>query len=65
MDTTQQKPGFNGKQFIIWMSALVLGGVLGTLGRYRISIGGDAVIIIIKHTDIIIYIIKIILDKFK
>ena len=32
MDTTQQKPGFNGKQFIIWMSALVLGGVLGTLG---------------------------------
>lgn len=32
MDTTNKKPGFNGKQFVIWMSALVLGGVLGTLG---------------------------------
>ncbi len=27
------KTGFNGRQFALWIAALVLGGVLGTLGR--------------------------------
>lgn len=26
------KTGFNGRQFALWIAALVLGGVLGTLG---------------------------------
>ena len=29
MDNKQQKNGFNGKQFAIWMAALVLGSILG------------------------------------
>lgn len=32
MEQTEKKQGFNGKQFIIWMSALVLGAILGALG---------------------------------
>ena len=32
MKNTNPKPGFNGKQFAIWMAALVIGGVLGSLG---------------------------------
>ena len=32
MKNTTPKPGFNGKQFAIWMAALVIGGVLGSLG---------------------------------
>ena len=31
-ETAKKTSGFNGKQFAIWMAALVLGGVLGTLG---------------------------------
>ena len=32
--TEKEKPqnGFNGKQFVIWMAALILGGILGCLG---------------------------------
>ena len=30
--TAEVKNGFNGKQFAVWMGALILGGVLGTLG---------------------------------
>lgn len=26
------KPGFNGRQLALWIAALVLGGILGTLG---------------------------------
>ena len=32
MEETKKKAGFNGKQFAIWMAALVLGSILGTLG---------------------------------
>ena len=32
MEETKKKAGFNGKQFAIWMAALVLGTILGTLG---------------------------------
>lgn len=32
MEKTTRKPGFNGKQFAVWMAALVIGGVLGSLG---------------------------------
>jgi Na+/H+-dicarboxylate symporter len=32
MNATKKTVGFNGKQFIIWMAALVLGSVLGVLG---------------------------------
>lgn len=30
--TMEMKNGFNGKQFAVWMAALVLGGAFGTLG---------------------------------
>lgn len=32
MEEAKKKAGFNGKQFAIWMAALVLGSILGTLG---------------------------------
>ena len=32
MDATNKKFGFNGKQFIIWLTALILGCILGLLG---------------------------------
>ena len=32
MDCSVKKSGFNGKQFAVWMIALILGGILGTLG---------------------------------
>ena len=32
VNTKQIQSGFNTKQFLIWMAALVMGGVLGTLG---------------------------------
>ena len=32
MTTEAAKPGFNGKQFAVWMAALVLGAILGWLG---------------------------------
>lgn len=32
MEKTTRKPRFNGKQFAVWMAALVIGGVLGSLG---------------------------------
>ncbi|MBQ9789600.1 MAG: dicarboxylate/amino acid:cation symporter [Lentisphaeria bacterium] len=32
MQNIQQKNGFNAKQFLIWMAALIVGGFLGTLG---------------------------------
>lgn len=32
MTETKAKNGFNGKQFAIWLAALVIGGFLGTLG---------------------------------
>ena len=32
MEQKSVKNGFNGKQFIIWMSALILGGILGACG---------------------------------
>ena len=32
METTEKKVGFNGKQFIIWMAALIVGSILGLLG---------------------------------
>lgn len=32
MEQTVQKNGFNGKQFAVWMSALVLGAILGACG---------------------------------
>ena len=32
MEQKSVKSGFNGKQFIIWMSALILGGILGACG---------------------------------
>lgn len=32
VNTKQIQSGFNTKQFLIWMAALVIGGVLGTLG---------------------------------
>lgn len=32
MDAVKKNSGFNGKQFIIWMSALIIGAYLGTLG---------------------------------
>ena len=31
-ETMKKTTGFNGKQFAVWMAALVLGGVLGSLG---------------------------------
>ena len=31
MENTKQKAGFSGKQFVIWMAALVLGAILGLL----------------------------------
>ena len=32
MKDTEKKTGFNGRQFALWMIALVLGGIAGTLG---------------------------------
>ena len=32
MEQKSVKSGFNGKQFVIWMSALILGGILGACG---------------------------------
>ncbi|WP_294508998.1 dicarboxylate/amino acid:cation symporter [uncultured Victivallis sp.] len=32
MKENHKKTGFNGRQFALWMSALVLGGICGTLG---------------------------------
>ena len=32
MENTVKKNGFNGKQFAVWMAALILGSILGTLG---------------------------------
>lgn len=32
MENTVKKSGFNGKQFAVWMAALILGSILGTLG---------------------------------
>lgn len=34
---TEKKVGFNGKQFAIWMTALVIGGILGALGNGHIN----------------------------
>ena len=31
MKDSKKRAGFNGKQFAIWLLALVLGGILGTL----------------------------------
>ncbi len=32
MKDNQKNTGFNGRQFALWMTALILGGILGTLG---------------------------------
>ena len=32
MEEEKKKTGFNGRQFALWMAALVLGGILGALG---------------------------------
>ena len=32
MENTVKKNGFNGKQFAVWMAALILGSILGALG---------------------------------
>ena len=32
MEKHQAKNGFNGRQLVLWLTALVLGGILGTLG---------------------------------
>ena len=37
MKENKSKSGFNGRQFAIWMTALVLGGILGTLGIGRLN----------------------------
>ena len=31
MEETKKTTGFNGKQFVIWMAALIIGAVLGLL----------------------------------
>ena len=37
METTEKKVGFNWKQFVIWMAALIIGGILGSLGNGGIN----------------------------
>ena len=37
MENTVKKSGFNGKQFAVWMAALILGCILGTLGCTRLN----------------------------
>ena len=37
MENTVKKNGFNGKQFAVWMAALILGCILGTLGCTRLN----------------------------
>ena len=37
MKDNQKNTGFNGRQFALWMTALILGGILGTLGIGRLN----------------------------
>ena len=37
MEENRQKNGWNGRQFTLWMSALILGAVLGTLGIHWLN----------------------------